>query len=209
MPCDIQAGRLCGAQHGRVHRVANDLVRPPVFDRRLVTQDPCPQHIGERAVRHAALGAGATLPSASSDCTVMTFWVRVPVLSVQMVSTDPSDSTTDRRRITALRAAICRAPRARAKVRTMGRLSGTVATARLRVLSATSTSGSLRMKRRMTATSKARTPTMSVICRAMRPTSTWNGVDRSAIPCSVPAIWPTSVAMPVCTTTARPVPCVT
>ena len=139
----------------------------------------------------------------------MTFWVRVPVLSVQMVSTDPSDSTTDRRRITALRAAICRAPRARAKVRTMGRLSGTVATARLKVLSATSTSGSLRMKRRMTATSKARTPMISVICRAMRPTSTWNGVGRSAMPCSVPAIWPTSVAMPVCTTTASPVPCVT
>ena len=60
-----------------------------------------------------------SLPFVNSCWTVIRFWVRVPVLSVQIVSTEPSDSTTERFRTTAPLRAICLAPSARANVSTI------------------------------------------------------------------------------------------
>jgi hypothetical protein len=57
--------------------------------------------------------------------------VRVPVLSVARTVTEPRVSTAGSRRIRALRAVIRRAPRARLRVTTAGRDSGTAATTRL------------------------------------------------------------------------------
>ena len=85
----------------------------------------------------------------------------------------------------------------------MGRLSGMVAIAKLRVLRATSMGGSCRRKSRTTATKAADEATITVIWRAIFCTSTWKGVGRSVISPSAPAISPTSVAMPVRTATAR------
>ena len=61
--------------------------------------------------------------------TVIVFSVRVPVLSVAMTVTEPSASTAERRRTTALRDAIRSVPSASVNVRTAGRPSGTAATA--------------------------------------------------------------------------------
>ncbi len=67
--------------------------------------------------------------------TVIWFSVSVPVLSVQMTSVAPRASTAERRLMRALRRAMRRMPRARAMVATMGRPSGTVATAKAMAVS--------------------------------------------------------------------------
>ena len=71
----------------------------------------------------------------SSTTTVIRFWVSVPVLSEQMVVTEPSVSTAYRRRMSALPASMRWAPSARVIVTTAGRLSGMAATARLTAVS--------------------------------------------------------------------------
>ena len=62
--------------------------------------------------------------------TVISFFVRVPVLSLQTVVTDPSASTAGSLRVMALRRAICCTPIARVIVTSAGRPSGIAATAK-------------------------------------------------------------------------------
>ena len=76
----------------------------------------------------------------SNTTTVIRFWVSVPVLSEQIVVTDPSVSTAYSRRMRALLASIRWAPRVRVMVTTAGRLSGIAATARLTAVSSSSSS---------------------------------------------------------------------
>ena len=61
---------------------------------------------------------------------VISFWVSVPVLSEQIVVTDPRVSTAAILRVMALRRAICCTPSARVMVTSAGRPSGTAATAK-------------------------------------------------------------------------------
>ena len=70
-------------------------------------------------------------PATSSMVTVMRFSVRVPVLSEQIVVTEPSVSTAGSRRMSARRRTMRCAPRASEMVTTAGSPSGTAATARL------------------------------------------------------------------------------
>ena len=65
----------------------------------------------------------------TTSTTLIRFWVRVPVLSVQMKVVAPSVSTASRRRTSALRAAMVWAPRASDRVTVGSRPSGTSATA--------------------------------------------------------------------------------
>ncbi len=62
--------------------------------------------------------------------TCIRFWVRVPVLSVQMTEVDPRVSTADRRLTRAPRLAMSRTPTARASVIVGSSPSGTLATSR-------------------------------------------------------------------------------
>ena len=74
-------------------------------------------------------------PGSPSSATTMRFSVSVPVLSARITLVDPSVSTAESRSTTALRRLICHMPRASATVATIGRPSGTAATASARAIS--------------------------------------------------------------------------
>lgn len=67
----------------------------------------------------------------TSERTVISLYVRVPVLSEQIVVTSPSVSTAVSSRVIALRWTICRTPRASVIVTIAGSPSGTAATAKV------------------------------------------------------------------------------
>ena len=68
------------------------------------------------------------LPASQMSRTVISFWVSVPVLSVQMTVVQPSVSTAERRLISALRLAMRCTPMARDSVTVGSSPSGTKAT---------------------------------------------------------------------------------
>ncbi len=69
------------------------------------------------------------LPVTTISCTVIWFWVSVPVLSEQMTVTLPSVSTADSLRMMARRCAMRETPMARVTVSAAGKPSGIMATA--------------------------------------------------------------------------------
>ena len=136
---------------------------------------------------------------------VISFFVSVPVLSEQMVVTDPSVSTAGSLRVMARRRAICCTPRARVIVTRAGRPSGTAATAKpidAETSSGTEKSCTRRPTSTMT-TAMARMRTASALpnlssCRV-------SGVSRLLTSEIIVWMRPISVASPVAVTT--PVPC--
>ena len=163
-----------------------------------------------RASAWAAPGRGSPgtqrTPCATSSSACMRFCVSVPVLSEQMVVTDPSVSTDGRRRTSACTATMRRAPRASSTVTTAGRASGMAATARLMAVSAMSRGTS---PRRMPTTKiTAQMPSTAMAKRLPKAARrSCSGVLRSPVSSSV-ATLPSSVCMPVATTSPRARPCV-
>ena len=131
----------------------------------------------------------------------MWFWVRVPVLSEQMVVTEPSVSTEGSRRTSALTATMRRAPSASSTVTTAGSASGMAATARLMAVRAISSGDSPRNTPTAKITMQmAMTPRARRLPKAAR--RSCSGVLRSSPP-SRRATLPSSVCMPVATTRPR------
>ena len=135
----------------------------------------------------------------------MRFSVSVPVLSEQMTSTDPSVSTAGSLRTRALRFNIRCAPSARVNVTTAGSPSGITATATLmalRSMSETDSPPHMPMANTSAATiTPARAsflPTASSRC--------CSGVGSGFTSWMSTAILPSSVCMPVATTTPWPRP---
>ena len=144
----------------------------------------------------------------SSTSTRIRFSVSVPVLSEQIQVTDPRVSTAGSRRTSALWWAMRRAPRARVTATTAGRASGTAATARLIAVRNISPGSSPRS--RPVTNTMAQMPTTA---RAIRPpkldSRRCRGVRTTSAVISRSAIAPSSVWVPVPTTTPRPRPCAT
>ena len=153
---------------------------------------------------------------AASSCltTVILFWVRVPVLSEQMVCVQPRVSTAESLRIIAWRLAILVTPSESTMVTTATRPSGMAATASetatIKVSSrAVGSVRTLPTPWRMISTPKITTQmtiTMMVRMRLSSASFTCSGVSSSLASARAPAILPISVFMPVPTTTARPRP---
>ena len=135
----------------------------------------------------------------------MRFCVSVPVLSEQMVLTEPSVSTAGRRRISALKSAMRRAPMASSTVTTAGSASGMAATARLmaviNMVKGFSPRSRPRPKMPAQTTSTTRDSCLLKVARRC-----CKGVLRSSASFIRLATLPSSVPMPVATTTpcARP-----
>ena len=131
----------------------------------------------------------------------MRFCVSVPVLSEQMVVTEPSVSTAGRRRISAFCFTMRAAPSASEMVTTAGSASGMAATARLTAVSSIVSGGSPRsqpatkMMAQIASTTSARLWPKRArrFCSGVLPDS----------PDSNAAILPSSVCMPVATTSPR------
>ena len=157
------------------------------------------------SVRRSCWTNSSDSPTTLRMVTVIRFSVNVPVLSEQMVVTDPSVSTAGSFRIKALRRTMRWAPRAKLMVTTAGRPSGTAATARLtaiRNISVVSPPRQIPTLKTMPQTSRA--PMASHLpSSAMRRCS---GVLSSVMVCNRSAMLPSSVCIPVVTTTALPRP---
>ena len=138
--------------------------------------------------------------------TVISFWVSVPVLSVQITVVQPSVSTADRRLISALRLAMRCTPMARDKVTVGRRPSGIKATImpRAKINAATGSDFARKIAR-----IKNSTPIETAMAETFfvrLPISFCRGLDSSLRLCVKPAIRPNSVSIPVEQTIALPVP---
>jgi len=138
--------------------------------------------------------------------TVISFWVRVPVLSVQITDVHPSVSTADNRFMRAFRFAIRCDPRARARVTVGNSPSGTNATiiprAKIKLDASVTDVRVISMKKNkipiLTATIVTILVTWTISC--------CKGLFSSSIPWVRSATFPNSVFIPVAITTASPVP---
>ncbi len=145
-------------------------------------------------------------PSACTSSACMRFCVSVPVLSEQMVLTEPSVSTDGSRRTSAFCPTMRRAPSASSTVTTAGSDSGMAATARLTAVRIMSTGDSPRSTPITKISAQiASTTRASRLPKAAR--RFCSGVLRSTARSSRPATLPSSVAMPVATTRPVPRPC--
>ena len=140
--------------------------------------------------------------------TVISLRVSVPVLSVQITVTEPSVSTAESRRMIAPRPAMRCMPTASAMVIATGRPSGTIDTIWLIATISTSGSGSARHSPSST-TSTNRPSEAATSIRPKRSRRRSSGVFGSSAPSVRPAMRPTSVRLPVATTSARARPAVT
>ncbi len=144
---------------------------------------------------------------------VISFRVRVPVLSEHTTEADPNVSTDDSFLTIARSPAMRCTPKASTTDRIAGSPSGTAATASDTPTSNTSTrseASPMSVVSRMAATTTtAMTTTASPRVRPIRSTSRCSGVRSSSVWPSRRATVPISVAMPVAVTTARPRPRVT
>ena len=142
--------------------------------------------------------------------TVISLRVSVPVLSEQITVAAPSVSTAGSLRTMALAAAMRRTPRLSPTVTIAGSASGIAATA-----SATANRNRLSIALRLktglvsspVANTTAQIPSMMMLRRLpVRSSSCCSGVGSFSAASSRPAMRPTSVPIPVATTTARPRP---
>ena len=147
-------------------------------------------------------------PGSQSAVTVISFLVKVPVLSEQMTLVEPSVSTAARRRTMAPRPAMRCMPTASAIVIATGSPSGTMETIWLMATMNTSAKG---IPRSRPTESTTLTSAMAATTRyrpkcAMRSSSGVSGSSAAAVSF---AILPTSVARPVATTIPLPRPAAT
>ncbi len=142
--------------------------------------------------------------------TVISLRVSVPVLSEQITVAAPSVSIAGSLRTMAWAAAIRRTPRLRPIVTIAGSASGMAATASAtanRNMLSTMLSVKALALSRPAANTRAQMPSMTTVSRLpVRSSSCCSGVGSFSAASSRPAILPTSVCMPVATTTARPRP---
>ena len=141
-------------------------------------------------------------------CTVSSFSVRVPVLSVQITVVSPSVSTDESRRTSARRRAIRCVARASESVTVGRRPSGTIAT----MTPMAKTKRSLKPMPSWPATRK-NVPPIPIEISATRWvtlfSSRCSGLGSSRVCCVSSAIRPSSVLIPVAVTTASPRPAAT
>ncbi len=152
-----------------------------------------------------------TLPLAVTTIrTVISFLVRVPVLSDAMTFAEPSVSTAARCRTMAFRPAMRCTPSDKTAVTTAGKPSGTAATAsatprintsKMAVKPLTSSTTMI-----VTIITMAMMMTMTPSSFPVRSSSFCRGVVSGDALLSIPAMRPISVSIPVATTTARPCP---
>jgi len=116
----------------------------------------------------------------------MRFCVSVPVLSEQITLTEPSVSTAGRRRISAWKSAMRRAPTASSTVTTAGSASGIAATARLMAVISITSTGSPH-SRPMPNSAALISSTMTDSCLEKRASRCCSGVPRSSVSFSRPA----------------------
>ncbi len=140
-----------------------------------------------------------------ASSTVISLRVSVPVLSEPMTVVEPSVSTAGSLRISALRPAIRRTPKAKATVSTTGRPSGTTATARATATRNISPRSRPRASPMSTATS-AEPRTASAMTLANALIRSCSGVSPPSCSRTCAAMPPSSVLVPVSTTRARPPP---
>ena len=144
-------------------------------------------------------------PPARTRCTVISFWVSVPVLSVQMTMVEPSVSTAGSLRMMARRFAMRLTPMASVMVTAAGSPSGMAATASAIEALNISTRPCPRTSPMANVSSASATMTMRSTVE------NWSiffvsGVLRSRASLMSLLICPTSVASPVATTRPAPVP---
>ncbi len=163
------------------------------------------------ASEHRAMAVASSSSLPPQLCTtVMRFWVRVPVLSEQMIWAQPKVSTAVRRRMMARRRLMLVTPMDSTMVTTATRPSGMAATARdTATMKVFSTTSPLRLPVRMRPTAKMTTQMASTSLVRMR--ESWasfscSGVWPSLVWVSAWAILPISVSMPVPVTTKLPRP---
>ncbi len=141
--------------------------------------------------------------------TVISFLVRVPVLSEQMtvvlprVSTEASLLTMDFWR------AILETPRARVMVRTAGSPSGIAETARLTAVMNMVSRSNLWTNIPMRKTQMQRMTEIAPSCRPILSILRFSGGSSTSMACTIPAMFPNSVLIPVSVTTATARPLVT
>ena len=142
--------------------------------------------------------------------TVISLRVRVPVLSEQITVAAPSVSIAGSLRTMAWAAAMRRTPRLSPTVTIAGSASGIAATASAtanRNRLSTTLSVSVDVLNKPAANTTAQIPSMTTVRRLpVRSSSCWSGVGSFSAASSSPAMRPTSVFIPVLTTTARPRP---
>ena len=149
------------------------------------------------------------LPLAVSLWTVISFLVRVPVLSLQMTVVLPRVSTEASLRTMAFCLAMRAVPRARVMVRTAGRPSGMAETARLMLVMNTSWRVLSWTNQRTMNTQNVRTTEMVASWRPIFSILTRRGGSSTSMDWTMPAILPNSLDIPVSVTTATALPPVT
>ncbi len=140
---------------------------------------------------------------------VISFFVSVPVLSEQIVVTEPSVSTAGSLRVIARRRAICCTPSASVIVTSAGRPSGTAATAK--PIDAEMSSGTVKSwKTRPMITMTTAIARMST-ASSLPNRSSWRVSGVARLRTSEIIVWirPISVAVPVAVTTPTPWPAAT
>jgi hypothetical protein len=142
--------------------------------------------------------------------TVISFFVSVPVLSEAITFAEPSVSTAARWRTMAFRFAIRCTPSESTVVTTAGKPSGTAATASATPKMSTSNIAekprTSSMRRMVAIITTAITTTMMPSNVPTRSSSFCNGVVSVGAACSIPAMRPIWVCIPVAVTTAFPRP---
>ena len=142
--------------------------------------------------------------------TVISLRVRVPVLSEQITVAAPSVSIAGSLRTMAWVAAMRRTPRLNPTVTIAGSASGMAATASATANKkrlSTAARSVIGLAMRPVANTMPQIPSMTTLSRLpVRSSSCWSGVGSLSVLSSRPAMRPTSVAIPVATTTARPRP---
>ena len=132
----------------------------------------------------------------------------MPVLSEQIADVAPSVSVERRRLTIALASASSRVPRDRIVVTTAGRPVGIAAIANATATVKTSVKLWPRAMLITTDATSAR-PAIVTSCLVSFSSCSVSGDLDSSWRCSIPEMWPTSVAIPVAVTTNAPVPRVT
>src|ERR1700759_2067972 len=147
-------------------------------------------------------------PTSAIWTAVIWFSVSVPVLSELIAEVEPSVSVDcNRFMIAPTRASAC-VPEARIAVTTAGRFSGMAPTAKATAAVKTTVNLSPRTRFKTIDTTKA-IPAIHRICRVSLSSWRVSGVLAACSACSIPEMWPTSVAIPVAVTTNSPEPRVT
>ena len=132
----------------------------------------------------------------------------MPVLSEQIADVAPRVSVERSRLTIALASASRRVPRERIVVTTAGSPVGIAAIANATATVKTSVK---LWPRAMLSTTEATSARPAIVTSCLVSFSSWtvSGDLLSSCVCSIPEMWPTSVAMPVAVTTNSPVPRVT